>query len=328
MRLAYILRMLFIPHVPITSSPRRRIDRSGGGFTGAFTGGFTLVELLVVIGIIALLISLLLPALSVARQASLRVACSAKLKTVLLAAQIHTIDHHGFYPLAGVLPGWAPTDFDDPYSRKYDYATYAQELSMQEFPVCLNPITISLSAEMTYHKLDGETNDQIGKSETDGGGFVKNFLCPAQASSISDLTQLPELYVSNILVYTQAESYIFNEAIVGWGQTDSYNRLKGRASRVRQPTATMFVADGLMGSVYKLRMFWPPNTALMTVYNISLNPPITLADALMDDGKAGDPENFDLHRHRGKINIGFCDGHVEARNITKSDLSKVYLMAP
>jgi prepilin-type processing-associated H-X9-DG protein/prepilin-type N-terminal cleavage/methylation domain-containing protein len=306
--------------LPITSSLKRRISGS--------VGGFTLVELLVVIGIIALLISMLLPALSVARQASLRVACSAKLKTVMLAAQIHSIDHHGFYPLAGVLPGWAPADFDDRYLRKYDYATYAQELSPQEFPVSLNPITISLSMEMTSHKLDGETNDQIGVSETDGRGFIKNFLCPAQANSIADLTQLPELYVSNILVYTQAESFIFNEAIVGWGAADTYHRLKGQASLVRQPSATMFVADGLMGSLFKARTFWPPNSALMTVYNINLYPPITLADALTDDGKAGDPQNFDRHRHRGKINIGFCDGHVETRSITASDMSRVFLMAP
>jgi prepilin-type processing-associated H-X9-DG protein/prepilin-type N-terminal cleavage/methylation domain-containing protein len=293
--------------------------------------GFTLVELLVVIGIIALLIALLMPTLAAARQASLRVACAAKLKTVLLAAQMHVLDHRGFYPLAGVLPGWAPAHFDDPYSVKYDYATYASELSPVTFPVCLNPITISLSAEMTAHKLDGETNDQIGHSETDGGGFIRNFLCPAQASSVSDLTQLPDLYIGSLLVYTQAESYIFNESIVGWGMTDSFNRLKGRASLVRQPTATMFAADGLMGSIspYKLTRFpWQNGGGMMTLYNIDVKPPITLADAFTDDGKAGDPENFDLNRHRGRINIGFCDGHVEARSINKRDLATVYLMAP
>jgi prepilin-type processing-associated H-X9-DG protein len=53
-----------------------------------------------------------------------------------------------------------------------------------------------------------------------------------------------------------------------------------------------------------------------------------MADALKGDGLAGDPENFDLHRHHGKINIGFCDGHVETLSITPSDLSKVFLMAP
>ena len=64
------------------------------------------------------------------------------------------------------------------------------------------------------------------------------------------------------------------------------------------------------------------------VYGVSVAPTMTLADALTGDGLAGDPQNFDLHRHRGKINIAFCDGHVETRSITPQDLSSVYLMAP
>jgi prepilin-type processing-associated H-X9-DG protein len=184
---------------------------------------------------------------------------------------------------------------------------------------------------MTYRKLDGQTNNQIGTTETDSGGFIKNFLCPAQASSVSDLTQLPMLYLSSELLYTQAVSYTFNEAILGWGSTNIYNRKHGQASLVRQPALTMFAADGLMGSLYPTqtgRQGWERNTALITLYNISVTPPITMADAFTDDGKAGDPESFDLFRHRGKMNVGFCDGHVESRNITTADLSSIFLMAP
>ena len=53
-----------------------------------------------------------------------------------------------------------------------------------------------------------------------------------------------------------------------------------------------------------------------------------MADALTADGKAGDADNFDLKRHLGKINIAFCDGHVETRDISVKSLTGVYLLAP
>jgi prepilin-type N-terminal cleavage/methylation domain-containing protein len=96
--------------------------------------GFTLVELLVVIGIIALLIAILLPSLSKAREAARRVSCGAKIHEQLLAAQLHAMEHRGFYPLVGTLPtvqpssipeGMEPIDFDDAYSVKYSYDSYA-----------------------------------------------------------------------------------------------------------------------------------------------------------------------------------------------------------
>ena len=56
--------------------------------------------------------------------------------------------------------------------------------------------------------------------------------------------------------------------------------------------------------------------------------PVTLGDALAGNANAGDPQNFDTLRHRGRMNIGFFDGHVETRNISVSDLQSVYLIAP
>ena len=296
---------------------------------------FTLVELLVVIGIIALLISLLLPALAKVKEASLRTACASKLKTITLAAQLHSGDHRGYYPLAGVLPGWIPSHLDDTYSTKYDY--FGSTAPFAKFPA---PITFALSLDMSRrHVLEHSDNTYLGPEETEAAGFIKNFLCPSHASSTEVIPQLPLLWVcqdslipGNYIAYTQAQSYVFNEAIVGWEDSVTKGRLRGKASMVRQPALTMFACDGLMGKVSESRIPWDSGTGMSTLYNISQYPPVTMADAFKGDGnpgdKAGDHENFDLRRHAGKLNVGFCDGHVETRFITVKDLSKIYLLAP
>jgi prepilin-type N-terminal cleavage/methylation domain-containing protein/prepilin-type processing-associated H-X9-DG protein len=323
--LAYILHMPFV--WPGDSRRCRAVS------TARSTGGFTLVELLVVIGIIALLISLLLPTLTVARQVAKRTRCAAGLHMQLLAAQVHAADHHGFYPVAGVLPGVEPPDFGDNDCHKYDYFSYPYA----GFTRMLAPITISLASEMSYRTLlNVKSNDAVGVAETDDFGFIRNFVCASQATSLSDIPQLPMLYISRVTTswggyatvwYTEAMSYMYNEAALGWGQ-DSDNRGRGNVSRIHQPARTMFVADGLGGSIYESRFGYPTGSPMATLYNIASQPPVTMADALTGDGLAGDPENFDRVRDRGKINIGFCDGHVETRSITASDLSNVYLLAP
>ena len=298
-----------------------------------YSSGFTLVELLVVIGIIALLIALLMPSLSVARQVAQRTRCEARLQQQLLGAQIHAVDHHGFYPLTGVLPGLQPPDFNDNDCFKYDYFSY----NFAGFQRMIAPITISLASEMSYKSvMNVQSNDAVGAAETDDFGFIKNFLCPSQAGSVSELQQLPMLYIcpvktgwgSTIVWYTESMSYMYNEAALGWGDPFTSNRGQGKASNIRQASRTMFVADGLGGSVYESRFPYPTGSPMASLYNIANYPPVTMADALTGDGLAGDPQNFDLKRHHGKINIGFCDGHVETRNITVSDLSSVFLMAP
>jgi prepilin-type N-terminal cleavage/methylation domain-containing protein len=62
--------------------------------------GFTLVELLVVIGIIALLISILIPALSKAREQSLRVKCLSNIRQLATVNQMYANDNKLWLPFS------------------------------------------------------------------------------------------------------------------------------------------------------------------------------------------------------------------------------------
>jgi len=312
--------------------------RQQGSLTPA---GFTLVELLVVIGIIALLIAILLPALNKARQAAQRTACSAKLHSMLLAATTHRIDHRGFYPLVGTLPGDSPATLDDFYSTKYDYLPPSTNTAHTIVP---EGIDMALAKDLGFKNLDANNPNQAKLSAQAGDptGYSRNFWCPSQASTIQDFGPGvgPYLYFGtspggfgSVQSYL---SYIFNEAVMGWGITDTFNRLRGNSALIRQPAATLFACDGLQGNPTRSEIPGGLSWGFLTVYNISPNPPVTLADAYLGTATqngsggnlAGDPASFDAKRHQGKINIGFCDGHVETRTISVGDLKNVFLMAP
>ena len=304
--------------------------------------GFTLVELLVVIGIIALLIALLLPALSGARKQAVRTACSAKLQQIMIAAQTHRNDHRDYYPLAGVLPGAQPQDgLEDAEASKYDYLSFP----FHGLTRCLAPISDSLATEMNYKKqMQSATNAAGVAYMLDPTSFIRNFICPGQASSPLEVAIKPPafygLYQAHYsgtagyeLTFGEPQSYIYNEVVVGWG----LGRLRGKAGRVRQPSLTMFAADGLPSSLVQKRSpndtiynsLQDTNEGTQTVWNNTATPPVTLADAFIGRPLfAEDSACFDKLRHDGKINIAFCDGHVETRSLNVGDLQRVYLLAP
>jgi prepilin-type processing-associated H-X9-DG protein/prepilin-type N-terminal cleavage/methylation domain-containing protein len=314
-------------------------------------GGFTLVELLVVIGIIAILIALLLPTLTRAKQQAARTACAAKLRTIMQAAQLHTMDHQGYYPLAGVVPGCQPQTLDDPYAVKYDYfsnlfTSLSNINSGTNYARRLVGITDALAFEMTYrNQLVSPTNTAAVSLMYDPQSYLKNFLCPAQATTFGELApQSPPAASYIYYVYalsgsptgdsgdwSEPTSYVWNEAVLGWD--DALNRLKGKANQVRQPSLTMFAADGLHGA-YGTEI---QSLGAFTLCNETPIAPVTMADALAgvtgnwvytSTVKAADPACFDKNRHQGRINVAFCDGHVESRSITTADLARVYILAP
>jgi len=294
------------------------------------TGGFTLVELLVVIGIIALLISILLPALTRARRQAQRVACSAKLHQIMIAASLHANNHHGYYPLVGVLPGISPEEaISDPYAQNYSYLSYSGSSSGRQ----LAPITIALAGEMGYKGVFYATSNSAAVPDMmDGSSYSRNFRCPSQASSpIEVVNGAPAAYflvyysssATETGSYSEPQSYIYNEAVLGYN--DSLGRLRGQASRVHQPALTMFAADGIHGKFSSE----VPGYGMCTLYNNRSLAPVTMGDAYVGNPRvADDPNCYDSIRHQGRLNVAFCDGHVETRTISYNDLNLIFLLPP
>ena len=320
---------------------------------------FTLVELLVVIGIIALLIAILLPSLQLARRTAQRTACAAKLHQIMIAAQMHRQDHQDYYPLCGVMPGFYPADVDDPYAKKYVYyANAATNNPNATSAQNLVPITFALYSEMAGGQslnmpggILNPTNYNADVSNfLDPRGPLRNFLCPSQATSPLDILPMYEYLLivkgtNGTSGYTcQPQSYIYNEYILGWnfysGTLTPGNGgfLAGKASLIHQPASTMFAADGVGGSTLANHAtLGGLPLPMYTVYPNTANP-TTLADAYTSGvfgGLAGDKACFDLKRHGYKINVAFCDGHVESRTITNPnspstapDLANIWIEPP
>ena len=286
--------------------------------------GFTLVELLIVVGIIAILIGLLLPALNLARQSALQLQCEGQIQQVLALVHNHAVSHQGYVPLAGLLAVGAvtPAGLNDVGRNHYDYLSFAPG-GVQYALMCF---TASLAGDLGDARIaQATTVDQLNVAQLDPNGFLRIFRCPCNLPEPGPLYG-PALYFSSPvttggpwIAWLESQSYIYNEAALGWD--DSLNRSRGQLSRINSQSQTMIMADGLGGNV--TRMFY----GFSTVYNKAPNGPITLGDALLGDSMAGDPENFDRTRHRGMMNVGFFDGHVETRAVSVGDLSSVYLKA-
>ena len=94
-------------YCPATNHMRTSFHHSiiGRGRTSAFT----LVELLVVIAIIAILASVLMPALSSAKAKAHDTACRSNLRQLSIALNLHVVDN-GFYPVFNYDPSLSPSN--------------------------------------------------------------------------------------------------------------------------------------------------------------------------------------------------------------------------
>lgn len=333
---------------PISDSVARPTRRAGSGFT--------LVELLVVIGIIALLISALLPALSAVRGQASMVACSSNLRNLANAAILHANDHQGYLPLAGELvvqPTSSGFDrymvaLNDPSERRYTFtrvpgsgiavpavfsAALGKYLGVTDLPM------------EDWGKLD------LAISQT---GFQKLFACPstnsmsetrgvsADGEGQGEMFSLVGTASADGAVGTSSgphaaaySDYGFNEGLLGFHYDDKYKtrRLRGNSKALKRGGEVMLFADAAprtLQAYTQLKSTWLAFTPALEAPGA-----VSLADAYEENvgvARLGQRPMFDLTRHRGKMNVAFVDGHVDAFDIAKNSttaseqLRQIYLL--
>ena len=277
---------------------------------------FTLVELLVVIGVIAVLVGILLPALAAARRSAYSVKCLNTLRQVATGAMIHANQHKGFYPLAGHLqtPGARPADVRDPERVRYTYyEPPGGAYVIASFHGAIGWIFGNRGG------LDEFTFNAQVAAENDPEGFLRMFYCPSDLSRPQEMPYAWVHYAAGFNWYLR-QSYVVNEAFVGWD--DAKDRRRGNVNRISKPSEVFLAMDGRPGAPARR----VGNMSFATIINKTALGPVTLADALQGNARAGDPENFDPKRHRTRVNICFLDGHAESLPIEVGKLRAVLIL--
>jgi prepilin-type N-terminal cleavage/methylation domain-containing protein/prepilin-type processing-associated H-X9-DG protein len=278
---------------------------------------FTLVELLVVIGIIALLISILLPALSKAREQANQLKCSAQQRQILLGMYLHANDHRGYMPLAGqinistngaLLIANTPDDVQDPSRQKYEY-----------YGTTSFHITSTGAGIGKYLGQDMDFSSKASLEASMNTGTLRKIMnCPSdkQGGRLGTTVNNGGSHWS---------SYAFNEAALGWWNAPTKG-LRGNTARFPHSSMLMLLADAApRGQTFSAEdpsswMLWNDADLDATMgdwYRQVLGKPTTKF--------AGDPRLVDKNRHRGRIMVGFADGHVDNVLLSEGALDKISL---
>jgi prepilin-type processing-associated H-X9-DG protein/prepilin-type N-terminal cleavage/methylation domain-containing protein len=279
---------------------------------------FTLVELLVVIGIIALLISILLPALSKSREKANQLKCCAQERMILQGMMLHANDHHGYMPLAGQINiagpgggltlGTTPADVQDPRRIKYEY------YGTTTLHIISTPAGIG---KYLGSGMDFTSKDTLEKSMN--SGLIRQIMvCPSDKDGGRYGTTVNG-------GGSHWSSYAFNEAALGWW-TAANPGYRGHSVRFPHTSSLMLLADAAPRGA----TFSTEDPSSWMLWNDSgLN--VTMGDWYRQaTGKggaqfAGDPRLLDKYRHKGRIMVGFADGHVENVALSEGDLDQINL---
>jgi len=270
-----------------------------------------------VIGIIALLISILLPSLSKARESANQVKCSSQIRQITQAMILHSQSRKGYLPLVGATPGSGlPADVKDVDRRKYDYFDDGGTTRLTCLPA-------AISSELGQPARDDSKANVEADIQT---GIIRQlFLCPSDREG----GRYGQLIVNGPQNYN---SYAFNEAALGFADAGTlgvvgHNRGRGNLARFRYTSELMLLTDGAPrggdgAGRWQVYYDHAADCTLADIYNqnTGANPN---AKATAKD--CGDWDLLDKNRHRGRINVGFADGHVTTVIISEGDLEKISL---
>lgn len=268
--------------------------------------GFTLVEVLVVIGIIAVLVAILVPTLSGVRQQAQAVKCQANLRTLGQGFLLYANANRGT-----LIPGRMPATSSNIYFVGNGDVFRPRWM-----------VTMGQSAGM-FAYLDPPPRDTNNASDNSRRVTNRAFLCPTEPDRDNNRNFT---YGYNFQFLGNVRNRVGTPA----GQWRPIN-FPVRVS-LKNSSDTVVAADALGTAAGKpkseRRPYRQDGTAdLFAIGNHawSLDPPRVTNDSDYCDDNARAPEHrsgVDA-RHRGKANVLFADGHVDAR--TPSELGYIVL---
>jgi prepilin-type N-terminal cleavage/methylation domain-containing protein/prepilin-type processing-associated H-X9-DG protein len=278
---------------------------------------FTLVELLVVIGIIALLVAILLPALNKSREKANQLKCCAQQRQILQGMMLHANDHRGYMPLAGLINVSAvggiqiastPDEVQDSRRVKYEY---------------YGTTTLHITSTAAgIGKYLGQSMDFTSKTTLETSlntGLIRQIMvCPSDKEG-------GRYGVTVNDGGSHWSSYAFNEAALGWW-TAGNPGYRGYSVRFPHSGNLMLLADAApRGASFSSEdpnswMLWNDGDRDCTMgdwYRQCIGKPPVKG--------AGDIRLLDKIRHKGRIMVGFADGHVDNVLLNEGDLDQVSL---
>jgi prepilin-type N-terminal cleavage/methylation domain-containing protein/prepilin-type processing-associated H-X9-DG protein len=241
--------------------------------------GFTLIELLVVIAIIAILAGLLLPGLSRAKSMAADAKCKSNLRQFSFALTMYVQENNGCYPGGG--DSW--------------------EVSIARY---LNGAPPREGGRQTYrgihrcpaHRAKKENIPSYGYNEWGAGAHLVLEARYKQPMGLGGAHWL------DLASWNSPATVVFN--FVATGPT--------RESHIKNSADMLAMGDGYQATRTNLTTGIRPTNEFVLSESMEMSRSQALPSGYTMTGT--DPRNV-ARRHRGGVNMAFCDGHVEPGRI-------------
>ena len=246
--------------------------------------GFTLIELLVVIAVIAILAGLLIPALSAAKSKAKGVVCKSNIRQITLGLVLH-VDDYGHYPV-----------YNDPKFHMENNALWSQMLEPYTNARWTNPLY--KCPEYKGLTIEGRIEGDPLSNPLGSYGYNANGVKWGQSNlglsgdHSKDLFSYDESQLEN----TEAEIRPIKE------------------HQVKSPSDMIALGDAHLAFVN--------SENLQTYYDLDVPEGTYSGWGFLDLSHGNywqriNPLSTNIiravqQRHRGRYNVGFCDGHIES----------------